>query len=106
MKRFKSCVPDKGPALYLSDGQDHSQALFEIEQYAFSMGRSLRNLGVNINFAPVVDINTNPANPIIGFRSFGEDKYNVSNKALNYLKGMHHHGIMGAAKHFPGHCDT
>ena len=77
-----------------------------IYQVGKRIGFHAKRLGVQINFAPVVDINTNPANPIIGFRSFGEDKYNVSNKALNYLKGMHHHGIMGAAKHFPGHGDT
>ena len=70
------------------------------------IGYHAKRLGVHINFAPVVDINTNPRNPIIGSRSFGEDKFNVSRKAVNYLKGMHHHGIMGAAKHFPGHGDT
>ena len=82
----------------------------ENDSLIFQVGKRIgfhaKRLGVQINFAPVVDINTNPANPIIGFRSFGEDKYNVSNKALNYLKGMHYHGIMGAAKHFPGHGDT
>ena len=70
------------------------------------IGYHAKRLGVQINFAPVVDINTNPRNPIIGFRSFGEDKFNVASKALNYLKGMHYYGIMGAAKHFPGHGDT
>ena len=70
------------------------------------IGYHAKRLGVHINFAPVVDINTNPRNPIIGSRSFGEDKFNVSRKAVNYLKGMHHYGIMGAAKHFPGHGDT
>ena len=70
------------------------------------IGYHAKRLGVHINFAPVVDINTNPRNPIIGSRSFGEDKFNVSRKAINYLKGMHQYGIMGAAKHFPGHGDT
>ena len=70
------------------------------------IGYHAKRLGVHINFAPVVDINTNPRNPIIGSRSFGEDKFNVSRKAINYLTGMHHYGIMGAAKHFPGHGDT
>ena len=70
------------------------------------IGYHAKRLGVHINFAPVVDINTNPRNPIIGSRSFGEDKFNVTSKALNYLKGMHEYGIMGAAKHFPGHGDT
>ena len=70
------------------------------------IGYHAKRLGVHINFAPVVDINTNPRNPIIGSRSFGEDKFNVSRKSVNYLKGMHQFGIMGAAKHFPGHGDT
>ena len=77
-----------------------------IFQVGKRIGYHAKRLGVQINFAPVVDINTNPRNPIIGSRSFGEDKYNVASKALNYLKGMQHHGIMGAAKHFPGHGDT
>ena len=70
------------------------------------IGYHAKRLGVQINFAPVVDVNTNPRNPIIGSRSFGEDKYNVARKGVSYLKGMHYHGIMGAAKHFPGHGDT
>jgi len=70
------------------------------------IGYHAKRLGVHINFAPVVDINTNPRNPIIGSRSFGEDKFNVANKGISYLKGMHEYGIMGAAKHFPGHGDT
>ena len=65
------------------------------------IGYHAKRLGVHINFAPVVDINTNPRNPIIGSRSFGEDKFNVANKGISYLKGMHEYGIMGAAKHFP-----
>ena len=70
------------------------------------IGTHAKRLGVHINFAPVTDINTNPKNPIIGSRSFGEDKINVTNKSLAYLKGMQSKGIMGSAKHFPGHGDT
>src|SRR5690606_39090999 len=68
--------------------------------------RHSRRLGVHINFAPVVDINTNPDNPIIGNRSFGEDKINVTQKAVAFMKGMHKEGILSSAKHFPGHGDT
>ena len=70
------------------------------------IGKHANRLGVHINFAPVVDINTNPDNPIIGSRSFGEDKFNVTEKALAYLKGMQSTNLMGSAKHFPGHGDT
>tara|TARA_B100000768_G_scaffold180901_1_gene202114 strand:+ start:4040 stop:6415 length:2376 start_codon:yes stop_codon:yes gene_type:complete len=70
------------------------------------IGLHAKRLGVHINFAPVTDINTNPNNPIIGSRSFGEDKMNVTRKSLAYLKGMQSQGIMGSAKHFPGHGDT
>ena len=70
------------------------------------IGAHAKRLGVHINFAPVTDINTNPNNPIIGSRSFGEDKINVTLKSLAYLKGMQSEGIMGSAKHFPGHGDT
>ena len=59
-----------------------------------------------MNFSPVVDINTNPNNPIIGNRSFGENKINVTNKSLAMMKGMETAGILTSAKHFPGHGDT
>ena len=70
------------------------------------IGIHAKRLGVHINFSPVTDINTNPNNPIIGSRSFGEDKFDVTYKSLSYLKGMQSVGIMGSAKHFPGHGDT
>ena len=70
------------------------------------IGVHAKRIGVHINFAPVTDINTNPNNPIIGSRSFGEDKINVTMKSLSYLKGMQSEVIMGSAKHFPGHGDT
>lgn len=70
------------------------------------IGEHCKRLGVHINFAPVVDINTNPKNPIIGNRSFGEDKENVTQKALAFMKGMQSAGIIANAKHFPGHGDT
>ena len=63
-------------------------------------------MGVHINFAPVVDINTNPKNPIIGNRSFGEDRDNVTQKSIAFTKGMQSAGILANAKHFPGHGDT
>lgn len=71
-----------------------------------SIGEDCRLLGVHVNFAPVVDINTNPKNPIIGIRSFGEKKKNVSQKSIAYMQGLSSQNVMAVAKHFPGHGDT
>jgi beta-glucosidase-like glycosyl hydrolase/CubicO group peptidase (beta-lactamase class C family) len=70
------------------------------------IGQHCKRLGVHINFAPDVDINTNPLNPIIGNRSFGEDMFNVTDKASAFMKGMQSTGTLACAKHFPGHGDT
>lgn len=70
------------------------------------IARQLRRLGVHVNFAPVADVNNNPANPVINYRSFGEDRYNVAVKSFFYMKGMQDNQVMACAKHFPGHGDT
>jgi len=77
-----------------------------VEKTGYHIGEHCKRLGVHFNFAPVVDINTNPDNPIIGNRSFGEDKNNVTNKASAFMKGMQAAGVLANAKHFPGHGDT
>jgi beta-glucosidase-like glycosyl hydrolase/CubicO group peptidase (beta-lactamase class C family) len=77
-----------------------------IEQTGRQLGEHCKRLGVHFNFAPVVDINTNPNNPIIGNRSFGEDRDNVTDKAAAFMKGMQSAGVLANAKHFPGHGDT
>jgi beta-N-acetylhexosaminidase len=77
-----------------------------IEQTGKHIGEHCKRLGVHFNFAPVVDINTNPKNPIIGNRSFGEDRDNVTEKASAFMKGMQSAGVLANAKHFPGHGDT
>jgi len=82
------------------------QDLKLIEEAGASISRNAKRLGVHINFAPVVDINTNPLNPIIGNRSFGEEKINVTLKSVSFMRGMHKEGILSSAKHFPGHGDT
>lgn len=80
------------------------------ENLIYEMGaeiaRQCQRMGIHVNFAPVVDVNNNPDNPVINFRSFGEDKYTVTRKSLAYMKGMQDHGILATAKHFPGHGDT
>jgi len=75
-------------------------------QMGKQMGKHMKREGVHINFAPVVDVNTNPLNPVIGNRSYGEDKYNVTRKAIAFTKGIQSEQIMACAKHFPGHGDT
>ncbi|MFD2823488.1 glycoside hydrolase family 3 N-terminal domain-containing protein [Lacinutrix iliipiscaria] len=77
-----------------------------VEKAGRQIGEHCKRLGVHFNFAPVVDINTNPKNPIIGNRSFGEDRDNVTEKALAFMKGMQSAGVLANAKHFPGHGDT
>lgn len=70
------------------------------------IARNFKRVGAHINFAPVVDINNNPANPVIGSRSFGENKLWVTRKSIAYMQGMQNNGVMANAKHFPGHGDT
>ncbi|WKK60440.1 glycoside hydrolase family 3 protein [Sphingobacterium sp. BN32] len=76
----------------------------------YDMGRQIAKdflrIGMHFNFAPVVDINNNPKNPVINFRSFGDDKNNVTQKAKAYMDGMVAGGILASLKHFPGHGDT
>lgn len=76
----------------------------------YEMGRQkalqCQRLGVHVSFSPVVDVNNNPANPVISFRSFGEDKYKVAEKGTAYMRGLQDHRILACAKHFPGHGDT
>lgn len=73
---------------------------------AKQIARECKRLGIHINFAPVVDINNNPDNPVIGIRSFGENKYKVTHKAWLYAKALMDNGILPIMKHFPGHGDT
>ena len=70
------------------------------------IGAECKAIGVNINLAPVIDINNNINNPVINDRSFGEDKFNVALKGLAYAQGMQNVGVMAVGKHFPGHGDT
>lgn len=77
-----------------------------IYEMGYEIARQCKRLGMQINFAPVVDINNNPLNPVISNRSFGENKYNVTRKAIMYMKGMQDNGVLANAKHFPGHGDT
>jgi len=79
-------------------------------EYAEALGRitaeESRAIGIHWNFFPVADVNSNPANPIINTRSFGEDPYQVADLLGAYIKGAHSQGMLTTAKHFPGHGDT
>ncbi len=70
------------------------------------VARDFKRLGIQMNFGPVMDINNNPNNPVISYRSFGDNKYNVAAKAIKYIQGMQSGGLLTTAKHFPGHGDT
>ena len=82
------------------------QDLKLIEKVGENMAKESKRLGVHFNFSPVLDINTNPKNPIIGFRSFGENKKIVAEKAIALMKGIQGNGVFATGKHFPGHGDT
>ncbi|MEA3452702.1 MAG: glycoside hydrolase family 3 N-terminal domain-containing protein, partial [Bacteroidota bacterium] len=90
----------------------HQMMLGAIEdnKIIYQMGAEIANqcktLGVNINFAPVVDINNNANNPVIGVRSFGENKISVAQKGYAYALGLQDNKVLAVAKHFPGHGDT
>jgi beta-N-acetylhexosaminidase len=77
-----------------------------IEKMGEEIGKQCKRIGVHVNYAPVVDVNVNPNNPVINFRSFGEDKNQVAKKALAYMKGLQNQHVLATAKHFPGHGDT
>ena len=77
-----------------------------IYQYGRVVGDQCKRMGIQVNYAPVVDVNNNPNNPVINDRSFGEDKYKVASYGIQYMKGMQDVGIMACAKHFPGHGDV
>ncbi|MCL1676517.1 glycoside hydrolase family 3 protein [Elizabethkingia meningoseptica] len=77
-----------------------------VYEMASKIADDAKRMGVNWDFAPVVDVNTNPSNPIIGNRSFGSDVQNVIRKGLAYSNGLQDNGVLAAIKHFPGHGDT
>jgi len=74
--------------------------------YGKLVAEQCKRLGLTVNYAPVVDVNNNPNNPVINDRSFGEDKYKVAAYGIEYMKGLQDAGVMACAKHFPGHGDV
>ena len=100
--RFRKSAISFPRQLTLGAIQDN-RLLYEM---GIEVARQCQRLGIHVNFAPVVDVNNNPNNPVINTRSFGEDRYNVAAKSYMYMKGMQDGNIMACAKHFPGHGDT
>ncbi len=90
--------------LQMTLGAQHNDSLLYV--MGLQIGRQCKRMGIQINFAPVVDVNSNPNNPIIGMRSFGENPDSVAYKAWFYATGMQDAGIVACLKHFPGHGDT
>lgn len=88
----------------LTMGAMHDAAI--VNKVGAAIGDQCKRIGIHVNYAPVVDINNNPDNPVINFRSFGEDKYKVGLFGVQIMKGMQDRGVMGCAKHFPGHGDV
>ncbi|MBS1510069.1 MAG: serine hydrolase [Bacteroidetes bacterium] len=77
-----------------------------VYQYGQIVAAQCKRMGIQVNYAPVVDVNNNPNNPVINDRSFGEDKYKVAQYGVQYMKGLQDNGVMACAKHFPGHGDV
>jgi beta-glucosidase-like glycosyl hydrolase len=77
-----------------------------IYKMGLEVAKDYKRIGMHMNLAPDVDVNNNPKNPVINYRSFGENKYNVATKAGEYMRGMQDGGLLVSLKHFPGHGDT
>ncbi|MBQ4376518.1 MAG: serine hydrolase, partial [Bacteroidales bacterium] len=82
----------------------------QADTLVFDMGREIglqcRKMGIHVNFAPVVDVNSNPHNPVIGTRAFSSDAERTTRLGIRYMRGLQSAGVMAVAKHFPGHGDT
>ncbi len=100
--RFKTGVVNFPRQLMMGALQDNTL----IYDFGKEVARQLKAIGVHVNFAPVIDINNNPSNPVINDRSFGEDRSNVISKGQLYASGLQDGGVMAVGKHFPGHGDT
>jgi beta-N-acetylhexosaminidase len=94
------------PPMFTHDGLPAGEDERVAESVGRAMGEELRALGFDIDFAPVLDVHTNPANPIIGERAFGRDADTVSRRALAFARGLDAAGVLACGKHFPGHGDT
>lgn len=108
VSRFaKACnFPDQGPALKLAGGRTDADALQQIEAYGHAVGKRLLDIGFNVDFAPVLDVLTQPTNTAIGNRVFGTTVEQAIPRARAFTKGLQSTGVMGSLKHFPGQGDA
>ncbi|HLR92520.1 MAG TPA: glycoside hydrolase family 3 protein, partial [Atopostipes sp.] len=102
VKRLGEGAGEYPGAMALS-ATNHSEYAYEVGK---ATGDDLYQLGINWNFAPVLDVNNNPSNPVIGVRSFGETPEMVSEFGIEFMRGLQNAGVATAVKHFPGHGDT
>ncbi|WP_394749987.1 glycoside hydrolase family 3 protein [Spongiimicrobium salis] len=96
-------TPQYPYAITLGAIQENTALIYEVGK---NIAHDCKQAGIHWNLAPVVDINNNPLNPVIGYRSFGEDKHQVVHKAAAFIEGATSEGILSCIKHFPGHGDT
>ncbi|MCE1196705.1 glycoside hydrolase family 3 protein, partial [bacterium] len=106
MRLRKGVVPIPGAMAQAAAFLGGGASLADIERLGAACGADLAAAGVNWNLAPVVDVNVNPKNPVIGVRSYGEDPALVADLASAFARGLRSAGVMATAKHFPGHGDT
>lgn len=104
--RLKPPFPNQGPAMKLASGLATAQALDHLRAYGLQVGSALKSLGINVNFAPVLDILTEPENTAIGDRAFGTHAAEVISRAGAFLGGLQRSGVKGCLKHFPGQGDA
>lgn len=104
--RLKAPFPNRGPAIGLAPGLADLDARNDIKGYGAEVGQALTRLGINVNFAPVVDVLSEPANLAIGDRAFGTDARSVILRGEAFLDGLQSTGVKGCLKHFPGQGDA
>lgn len=104
--RLRTPFPDYGPALLLAGGKTDGAALIELENIGFTMAATLLQLGINVDFAPVVDVLSREENVAIGDRCFGREPEAVALRAAAFMRGLHLGGVLSCLKHFPGQGDA
>jgi len=106
VSRMPPGFPNQGAALRLAGGLDDKKSLAEIQKYGRAVGRELLTAGINVNFAPVCDVLTEPSNLAIGDRVFSLEPESASHRAGAFLDGLEQAGVTGCLKHFPGQGDA
>ena len=106
VRRLKEPFPNLGPAMHIDSGSTDPKTIERIFEYGLKVGQNLKELGINVNFAPVVDCLSNPKNDAIGDRAFSHDPNKVTRRAGAFLDGLQKAGVYGCLKHFPGQGDA